>query len=64
MSEVNPPVAPPLQANWPEPPQPAADPPLTTAALANAAARAAVSGSLRDLAEYLKLRRVAQRSAA
>jgi hypothetical protein len=37
----------------------AAAPPITAAALANAAARAAASLSRRDLLEYLRLRRKA-----
>jgi hypothetical protein len=42
---------------WPENAPPPVDPPLTQAALANAAARAAASNSRRDLVAYLRLRR-------
>ena len=45
-------------AKWPEGEgTPAIQPPVTAAALANAAARAAASNSRRDLLEYLRLRR-------
>ena len=43
--------------SWPGSNPPAVDPPLTQAALQNAAARAAASNSRRDLVAYLRLRR-------
>jgi hypothetical protein len=47
-------------AKWPaEPGGGAAIAPVTAAALANAAARAAASGARRDLLDYLRLRRKA-----
>ncbi|HEY4329905.1 MAG TPA: hypothetical protein VGN88_09225 [Phycisphaerae bacterium] len=42
---------------WPAGSEPAVTAPVTQAALANAAARAAASGSRRDLLDYLRLRR-------
>jgi hypothetical protein len=44
---------------WPTEGVGAASAPVSTAALANAAARAAASGAKRDLLEYLRLRRKA-----
>ncbi|HVX83676.1 MAG TPA: hypothetical protein VH253_02555 [Phycisphaerae bacterium] len=57
MSDVQtPPAAEP--AKWPASGETAAvSPPLTQAALANAAARAMASNTRRDLMEYLRLRR-------
>jgi hypothetical protein len=56
-SAAGPSPAPPPQ--WPagDPTDPGSAPPITRAALANAAARAAASNSRRDLLEYLRLRR-------
>jgi hypothetical protein len=42
---------------WPSAEAGAITPPITQAALANAAARASASNSRRDLVEYLRLRR-------
>ena len=42
---------------WPQEEGKAVVPPVTHAALANAAARAAATNSRRDLVEYLRLRR-------
>jgi hypothetical protein len=42
---------------WPSAEAGTVAPPLTQAALANAAARASASNSRRDLVEYLRLRR-------
>ena len=42
---------------WPAQEAAAVAPPVTQAALANAAARAAASNSRRELVEYLRLRR-------
>ena len=50
-------TATPAAANWPGESPGAVSPPLTQAALLNAAARAAASNSRRDLVEYLRLRR-------
>jgi hypothetical protein len=45
-------------AKWPAAGDPGpVNPPVTQAALANAAARAAASNARRDLVEYLRLRR-------
>lgn len=44
-------------AKWPGGGGAGASAPVTEAALANAAARAAASGARRDLLEYLRLRR-------
>jgi hypothetical protein len=44
-------------AKWPADPGAAISAPVTAAALANAAARAAASGTRRDLLDYLRLRR-------
>jgi len=43
--------------SWPGAKEPTVNPPVTQAALCNAAARAAASNSRRDLVEYLRLRR-------
>ena len=42
---------------WPENSPPPVEPPVTQAALLNAAARAAASNARRDLVAYLRLRR-------
>ncbi len=46
-------------SKWPTEGAGTASAPVSTAALANAAARAAASGAKRDLLEYLRLRRKA-----
>ena len=47
----------PEEPKWPTPAAASVTPPVTQAALANAAARAAATNSRRDLVEYLRLRR-------